>query len=626
MYGLVHTWRMGGRVTTWVLTVTLLAVGLLSSGAVIGGAQAGPAVATKVIGSVTVRSCDDVTSPGSLTWCGAVKRPWDPQDDSLGSFDLAFALVLPISGKVSKPAVVGLEGGPGYGSIASGQLYAEMLQPLLADRALLVVDQRGTGKSSPVDCDYDDSISACAKELGDRFDLYGTELVADDLGALIQALNLGVVDVYGDSYGTFVAQVFASHHPDLVHSLVLDGAYPVTGETAWYPTQGAAMRRAYTVVCERTKGCGDDNTGTMQLLTRLLTKLRKNVVSVRAPGSDDKMHNVRLNPQNLIDVAFGGTYGPTTYREFNASLRAALAGDPLPLGRLVAESQAKTVDEPVSVYSPGLQVAVSCHDYPQLFDMAQSRAIRKSQYDAAVANQIKVDPDVYGPFQIREYLKSDFSTQPLCLPWPIATRNPWKLPGPPGGTYPDIPTLVLSGELDTITTIAEGELVAAQFARSRHITMANSTHVTAMGDVYKCASQLVRDFFVDQNLVLSGTGGECARDIPPISAVISYPVRITKVADGVTQTALDAVDRYLQAAGYQGLGLRGGSWSASGWGPVVIELRGYQLYQNLAVTGRVRVDFETGEVDVRAKVLGRTFVGNWNSYRVGAGAHVQVLG
>ncbi|MSY41114.1 MAG: alpha/beta fold hydrolase, partial [Actinobacteria bacterium] len=465
---------MGGRITSWVLTVSLSAAGLFVTGAGIEGAQAGPAIATKVVGSLTVKSCDEVATPGSLTWCGTMKRPWDPNDDSLGSFDLAFALVLPISGKVSKPAVVGLEGGPGYGSIASGQLYAEMLQPLLADRALLVVDQRGTGKSNPADCDYDDTISACAKELGDRFDLYGTELVADDLGALIQALNLGVVDVYGDSYGTFVAQVFASHHPDLVRSLVLDGAYPVTGETAWYPTQGAAMRRAYTVVCERTKGCGDDNTGTMQLLTRLLTKLRKNVVSVQAPGADGKIINVKLNPQNLNDVAFGGTYGPTTYREFNASLRAALAGDPLPLGRLVAESKATNVEEPVSVYSPGLQVAVSCHDYPQLFDMAQSRAIRKSQYDAAVANQIKVDPDIYGPFQIREYLKSDFSTQPLCLPWPIATRNPWKLPGPPDGRYPDIPTLVLSGELDTITTVAEGDLVAAQFARSRHVTLANS--------------------------------------------------------------------------------------------------------------------------------------------------------
>ena len=616
---------MGGRITSWVLTVSLSAAGLFVTGAGIEGAQAGPAIATKVVGSLTVKSCDEVATLGSLTWCGTMKRPWDPNDDSLGSFDLAFALVLPISGKVSKPAVVGLEGGPGYGSIASGQLYAEMLQPLLADRALLVVDQRGTGKSNPADCDYDDTISACAKELGDRFDLYGTELVADDLGALIQALNLGVVDVYGDSYGTFVAQVFASHHPDLVRSLVLDGAYPVTGETAWYPTQGAAMRRAYTVVCERTKGCGDDNTGTMQLLTRLLTKLRKNVVSVQAPGADGKIINVKLNPQNLNDVAFGGTYGPTTYREFNASLRAALAGDPLPLGRLVAESKATNVEEPVSVYSPGLQVAVSCHDYPQLFDMAQSRAIRKSQYDAAVANQIKVDPDIYGPFQIREYLKSDFSTQPLCLPWPIATRNPWKLPGPPDGRYPDIPTLVLSGELDTITTVAEGDLVAAQFARSRHVTLANSTHVTAMGDVYKCASQLVRDFFTNQNVVLSGTGGECARDIPPIAAVIEYPIRITKVSHGVGQTAMDAIDRYLQAAGYRGLGLRGGSWSASGWGPVVLELRSYQLYQNLDVTGRVRVDFDTGAVEVRAKALERTFTGNWNIYQAGSSAQVQEL-
>ncbi|CAB5004267.1 unannotated protein [freshwater metagenome] len=616
---------MGGRITSWVLTVSLSAAGLFVTGAGIEGAQAGPAIATKVVGSLTVKSCDEVATLGSLTWCGTMKRPWDPNDDSLGSFDLAFALVLPISGKVSKPAVVGLEGGPGYGSIASGQLYAEMLQPLLADRALLVVDQRGTGKSNPADCDYDDTISACAKELGDRFDLYGTELVADDLGALIQALNLGVVDVYGDSYGTFVAQVFASHHPDLVRSLVLDGAYPVTGETAWYPTQGAAMRRAYTVVCERTKGCGDDNTGTMQLLTRLLTKLRKNVVSVQAPGADGKIINVKLNPQNLNDVAFGGTYGPTTYREFNASLRAALAGDPLPLGRLVAESKATNVEEPVSVYSPGLQVAVSCHDYPQLFDMAQSRAIRKSQYDAAVANQIKVDPDIYGPFQIREYLKSDFSTQPLCLPWPIATRNPWKLPGPPDGRYPDIPTLVLSGELDTITTVAEGDLVAAQFTRSRHVTLANSTHVTAMGDVYKCASQLVRDFFTNQNVVLSGTGGECARDIPPIAAVIEYPIRITKVSHGVGQTAMDAIDRYLQAAGYRGLGLRGGSWSASGWGPVVLELRSYQLYQNLAVTGRVRVDFDTGAVEVRAKALERTFTGNWNIYQAGSSAQVQEL-
>ncbi len=615
---------MRGRAISCVLAITLT-TGMLSASAVIGSAQARPANSTKVIGSVAVRSCDEVTSPGSLTWCGTVKRPWDPRDNSLGSFDLAFAVVLPKSGKVSKPAVVGIEGGPGYGAVASGQLYAEMLHPLLADRALLVVDQRGTGKSSPVACDPDASISACAKGLGDRFDLYGTELVAGDLSALITALNLGVVDVYGDSYGTFVAQVFASHHPELVHSLVLDGAYPVTGESAWYPTQGPALRNAYTVVCERTNGCGSGSTGTIALLNRVLSKVRAKPISVVAPGADNRMHLVRISPRTLTGVAFGGTYGSTTYREFNAALLASLGGDHLPLGRLVAEYIYQGDAEPVSVYSSGLNIAVSCHDYPQLFDMSEPKAVRKEQYADAVAAQKSIDPNLYGPFKIAGYLNSGIGEQSLCMPWPIATRNPWKIPGPPGGRYPNIPTLVLSGELDTITTVAEGELVAAQFARSRHVTMANSTHVTAMGDVYKCASQLVRDFFTDQDAVLAGEGGQCAAVIPPIVAVSKYPIKIYDLEVGVTQTALDVIDRYLQATGSKGLGLRGGSWSAREWAPIVIKLEDYRLYQNLPVSGTVRWNYDTGAVEVRAKALGRTFAGNWNSYRVGAGAHVQEL-
>ncbi|GDX31541.1 hypothetical protein LBMAG15_04750 [Actinomycetes bacterium] len=613
------------RAVSSVAVLTLLTVGLTTASAITEQVQARPTAETKQLGSITVTACDEVVITGSRTWCGTIPRPWDPSDTALGSFDLAFAVVLPVGGRVLQPAVVGLEGGPGYGSIGSGQSYAKMLGPLLADRALLVVDQRGTGESSPVDCEAADSVAACAKSLGNRFDLFGTKLVAEDLSALITALDFGKVDVYGDSYGTFVAQVFASHHPDLVRSLVLDGAYPVTGETAWYPTQGPAMRRAYTVVCERTKGCGDDNTGTMQLLTRLLTKLRKNVVSVRAPGADDKMHNVKLNPQNLNDVAFGGTYGPTTYREFNASLRAALAGDLLPLGRLVAESQAKIVGEPVSVYSPGLNIAVSCHDYPQLFDMTQSKAIRKSQYDAAVADQIKVDPDVYGPFRIGEYLQSDFGTQPLCLPWPIATRNPWQSPGPPGGNYPDIPTLVLSGELDTITTPAEGAVVAAQFARARQVIVANSTHVTAMDDVNRCASRLVREFFTDHDAVVAGSGGQCAAAIPPIVAVSEYPIKIYDLGAGVAQTALDVIDRYIQASGYKGLGLRGGSWSARKWAPIVIELEDYRLYQNLPVSGTVRWNYDTGSVIVRVRAVDRTWVGNWNIYEADARAQVREL-
>ena len=85
----------------------------------------------------------------------------------------------------------------------------------------------------------------CGRLLGDRADDYTSALSADDTAKVIERLGLGDVDLYGDSYGTFFQQVFAGRHPDLVRSVVLDSAYPTYGESAWYPTQAPAMRRAF---------------------------------------------------------------------------------------------------------------------------------------------------------------------------------------------------------------------------------------------------------------------------------------------------------------------------------------------------------------------------------------------
>ena len=52
-------------------------------------------------------------------------------------------------------------------------------------------------------------------------------------------------------------QVFVGRHPDLVRSVVVDGAYPAYGETGWYPTQAPAMRHAFGLVCRRSSECRD---------------------------------------------------------------------------------------------------------------------------------------------------------------------------------------------------------------------------------------------------------------------------------------------------------------------------------------------------------------------------------
>ena len=53
-------------------------------------------------------------------------------------------------------------------------------------------------------------------------DLFNTAYSARDAEGVVRALNVGRVDLYGDSYGSWFAQVFASRYPALLRSVTLD--------------------------------------------------------------------------------------------------------------------------------------------------------------------------------------------------------------------------------------------------------------------------------------------------------------------------------------------------------------------------------------------------------------------
>src|SRR4029453_19288920 len=96
--------------------------------------------------------------------------------------------------------------------------------------------------------------------------------------------------------------------------------------------------------------------------------------------------------------------------------------------------------------------------------------------------------------------------------WPVPRRNAGPAPPrPPGGRYAPIPTLVLSGELDTITTPAEGRMVAALFPGAPHLLVAGGLHFTALGDNLGCVSGIVRRFVSRAKVGDSS----CARGLPP---------------------------------------------------------------------------------------------------------------
>lgn len=116
-------------------------------------------------------------------------------------------VVLPAFSKPArKDAVTYLAGGPGDAATELAATWSEQLSALNLHRDILLVDQRGTGRSKPHHVDATQ---------------YGTRMAMDDLDAVRAALGYRQLDVIGSSYGATAAQVYARQHPSSVRTLVL---------------------------------------------------------------------------------------------------------------------------------------------------------------------------------------------------------------------------------------------------------------------------------------------------------------------------------------------------------------------------------------------------------------------
>ena len=598
------------------------------------------------VGELTLQPCRVVRR----ALCGSVRRLWEPGNPAAGRVRVGFAFVPARDTSVpARGTLVPHEGGPGYSTTGSGSYYRRMYGPMLRHRNLLLVDQRGTGRSRAIDCPalqdlrmpYRIAAGRCGRALGDRADDYTSALSADDLAAVVARLGIDRVDLYGDSYGTFFQQVVTGRHPEMVRSLVLDSAYPTYGETAWYPTQGPAMRRAFDLVCERSPACRNGGRAFLPTLRTVLDRVRAEPWQGRSFDADGRPARVTVNPRNLTTLAFGATYTPAFYREMTAALRSALRGDRAPLLRLVAEALGGGTDAGSPFYySEGLDAAVACHDYPQLYDMtAPPGADREQQYAAALRRRTRTRPGTYGPFTVREYARSDWQALDWCTRWPVAPPdNPAGPPTPEGGGYSaDVPVLVLSGEMDSITTAAEGDLVAAQFPQSQHVVVRNSFHVTAISDTDACAVHVVRDFVRAAALPLAPGTTRCAERIEPVRAPAVFPRTVGEVAPAAADspvrtrfrraghaaalTVADLQDRWWNNYSGHGVGLRGGTWTYRG-APVRFRLDGVRLVRDLAVSGTATWDRYAERMAVDLTVSGDVtrgrLRGHWDTRSRGA--------
>ncbi len=603
-----------------------------------------------------------ISSAGGAT----LARPLDPTGKVPGTVEVYYEYYPARIPGPKRGTLVATEGGPGFPATESRDEYLALFEPLRADHDVVIMDNRGTGHSGAVVCAMLQSaptltiedIGACGKSLGQLAPLYSTSYASDDLEAILKALNLGSIDLYGNSYGTFFAQVFAARHPERLRSLILDGAYPLDGpDLAWYRAYAPAMRDKFNKACERAPDCSRLPGNSIEHMAPALARLRAHSFAAKGFDVDGRLIHFTAGPAAWAVVLFGGAPPLATLREADAAARAYATGDVAPILRLMAESTAGVDSRDPShdpkQYSAGLAAAVTCQDMPQIFDMQVSPDLRLIARDQAFESRRNSDPYAFGPFTLDEYhgMPPDYVFLDECVTWPAAggVRPPAYLEGAVNG-FPAVPVLVISGEFDNMTTVIDGAAAAAQFPHSQQVIVANSFHVNALPHARtRCGADIARHFI--ETLEVGNT--DCARQVAPVRLAPDFAKSYRDVApaaaiDGnevgeqglrLAAAALasggDLLARLVPNTSGHGVGLRGGRFAvrrdADGlhavlsrirWvedleisgrlntdsrgeaGTLAIEVRGATVHGATGMVGHIEGSWPAGGGDTRARLLG----------------------
>jgi pimeloyl-ACP methyl ester carboxylesterase len=671
-----HRARSLARRTAGLIAVLLAALIALATVAVatvptsasaLPTAQPRPRASTSLrVGRLTLKRC--ATSPAA--YCGTLKVPLNWEATTGPDISVCFRWFPAAGHGQPEGTVLPVEGGPGYPSILSvaPDGYRAMYGSTLRHFNMLAVDLRGTGCSTVLNCPklqnfagpsgtraFAAVVGGCADALNRRWkapdgeyvhasDLFTSAPAAEDLAAVIDALDVPQVDVYGDSYGSWFAQVFAARFPSLVHSVILDSTYQVLDLDPWYRSTIATMPADVDTACEESVACAAVGGTSWPRIEALAARLASAPISGTVPGPDGNRQPVTMGVVGLVNLVSDSAEDPTIYRELDAAARALLDDhEPAPLLRLYAQRLA--IDEayfgvPVNEYSVELYMAVSCLDYPQLFPLSVPESARASDLAAAKAT---LPASTFAPFTTDQWLAMDQNSEnyTACLDWPKPTIAQPPVTESPPLLPAGMPVLILGGSLDTWTpAVGVPEVEAEIGGHDRFVLFANETHVVGEGDLYGCASSIIQAF-VTTPAALSSLNVSCAARVPSIRAVGMYanalssvaPLRLTsghatlttrQLAAAALQTAGDAVSRFESIGVQHDSGLYGGLVKVHGQ---ALTLMNDELVPGVRISGTVTIKGMTVSATVRTQAAGLPEAhvsGSWQLYGGSARAAVTV--
>jgi pimeloyl-ACP methyl ester carboxylesterase len=424
-----------------------------------------------------LRACRSDQGPTDA-YCGSLTVPENRETRQGRTIDLRI-IVLPALRPDAQPdPLFFLAGGPGQGAAELASFVREAFHRVQTDRDIVLVDQRGTGKSNPLDCRNDDDSLQALNEPDEvaleRFrtclagfdadpSLYTTSIAMDDLDDVRSFLGYDRINLFGGSYGTRAALVYLRQHEPRVRSMILDGVAPTDMRLPLYFARDAERALDQLLSdCAADAPCAERYPALDRRVRALFARLESSPVPARLVHPRTGIaEDVRVEARFLASVLHGALYSPLMSSMVPELLWRAAAGDFQ--GMLALGFMGEGASENMAV---GMQLSVVCaEDVPRIEEGALDRESAGTVFARHLAAG-RVE---------------------ACGFWPRGEV-------PPGFHDPvvsDVSALLLSGEVDPVTPPSWADKVALHLGNSKHVIAPATGHgVIGTG----CGRTLMRNF------------------------------------------------------------------------------------------------------------------------------------
>jgi len=445
---------------------------------------------------------------GVAATCGMLTVPENRADPDAGDVVLPVVRIHSSSPDPRPDPVVYLHGGPGSGTLANG-IAGRATNPVLAERDLIVFDQRGAGLAVPsLECpereeaflqalsepadfsdelaSFDEALSTCHDRLideGHDLDQYNSETNAADLADLRVAMGFDEWNLWGVSYGTRLALTTMRSYPEGIRSVVLDSVYPPSAGSADDTVRSG--ERAFAALadgCGTDPGCHARFPDVQADLETLAAQLDAVPFSFDYSDKNVPTRTLQLTGNDAVGGLFNALYDTTLIPQLPSIIHDMAAG-----GRALVPVIAQQGVPFVNDATEGAFLSYECADNGARIDESEVKALRK-------------DPGRAGLLLLAGW-------NLFCEQWPVQP-----LPASYGEPVTsDIPTLVIAGEYDPITPPAGSKAVADALDDSVFILVPHGGH--GPGPDTECTKDIFARFFDDGTAV----------DITCVASIVPTP-------------------------------------------------------------------------------------------------------